>query len=241
MRLKYTIEIGDHLNVNTGIVLTGIGVAIGSTITNPDLYTLELIHHPTSRDLLYVVLAIESPPVGGVSINTVLSAISRVPGVAVISGEGVYLEGPAKGKTRMSQNSYAAFSSQMNSLTWQVAANRDQFRRADAQIQFLPDTPSGSTPVAITVAVTNDVDVINQFSEVSGCRVNITGGTLSATAKLRQGTTLSPAGGPLNITFTNGEATLLIEDTATGTVQLSITDTTGSGLDVTDTATVTLT
>jgi hypothetical protein len=115
----------------------------------------------------------------------------------------------------------------------------DQFRRADAQIQWLPDTPSGPAPVSIRVAVTNDVDVVNQFTRVTECRVNIDGGS-AGNKRIRQGGAISPVDGYLDVVLTNGEAELFVEATSPGTVDLSIIDIAGSGLDVTDTAQATV-
>jgi len=240
MRKAYTIQLGDFFNVTGESALTGIRVAIGSAIPDSDAYHLELVHDTYTRILVYVVfvLTVRTDPA---TLDTVFSSIARVPGVASVSGEGIYKDGPAKGRTQMpSGGAMGGVSAQFGVMQAQFDAIERQFRRADAQIQFLPDTPSGSSPVSIKVAVTNDVNVINQFTEVTGCRVTITGGTLSSSAKIRHGATLSPAGGPIDVTFDSGEATLLIEDAGSGTVELSIVDTKGSGLDVTDTATVTI-
>jgi hypothetical protein len=117
----------------------------------------------------------------------------------------------------------------------------DQFQRADALIQFIgePFAPeAGALEAAVPVEVTDAVAVRNSFSAVRSVQVDITGGTATG-AQIKDGDNLSPVDGSLKIPLPDGQRIITIIATSTGTVDLALTDVSGTGLDVTDTATVT--
>lgn len=125
-----------------------------------------------------------------------------------------------------------------------------QLRLSETQIQFKPDTYAGAAgspgSVDVKIFVTDDSGVQSLFADqavtglpaVTQVTVDITGGT--ATSKtLSAGGQTSPVDGSLVVTLVGGEATVSARGTGAGTVTLGLTDSGGSGLDVSDTATVT--
>ena len=118
---------------------------------------------------------------------------------------------------------------------------RAQFQLNDTQIQFLkePFNPSAGLLVQqVEVAVTDSNGIVATFTNYKTVQVDITGGT-AAGAQVRQGGVLSPVNGSLAVSMVDGLGLCDVIATGTGTVQLFLTDVDGSGLDVTDTATVT--
>lgn len=101
-------------------------------------------------------------------------------------------------------------------------------------IQFDPDVYSGSQGVgqSVTIIVGTSDGVKVPYSDVDEVTVNIAGDTTG-------GATINGGASPQVIAIANGQASITILDGgSTGNVDLSLTDSGGSGLDVSDTATV---
>ena len=119
----------------------------------------------------------------------------------------------------------------------------EQSRRSDFQIQFIGepfDPPATDLTVDVPIEVTNAVGVRDVFTRVERVQVNITGGTAPG-AQLRQGGDLSPIDGSLAVSLVEGRGVVKVTATGFGDVLLSLTDVGASGLDVSETATVTFT
>lgn len=116
----------------------------------------------------------------------------------------------------------------------------DQFRLYEDQIQFIgePYAASTGTPADVTVHVTDDTGNRSLFTVVTQVTVNISGG--GATNKRL---VVNGVAGAVNasavVTLVDGQAELQVTTTSAGTVDLTLTDSGSSGLDVSDTATVT--
>lgn len=118
----------------------------------------------------------------------------------------------------------------------------DQFRLGETQIQFIGepfDPPGGALSDDVPVEVTDSNGIRNTFSEPKQVQVDITAG--SATGKklsTPDGSVVGVVDASIVVRLVDGEVTIRVEASSTGTVILGLTDL-GTGLDVTDTATVT--
>lgn len=107
----------------------------------------------------------------------------------------------------------------------------DQFRLYEVQIQFIDEPYSANVlEVEILLEVTDSKGIRNIFSLINEVTVNITGGT--ATGK-------ELVGGGV-VTLVKGQGKLIVKATSTGKITLDLTDSAGSGLDISNTALITL-
>lgn len=128
----------------------------------------------------------------------------------------------------------------------------EQARLFEAQIQFI-DEPYNPGASELSVEVTVDVTdaeatrmLMSGYSlpgklPINAVQVNITGGT-AVGRRLVAGSTggiVATGGQSMRLSLVEGRGLPLVEADGTGTVLLSLTDVAGTGLDVSDTATVT--
>lgn len=120
----------------------------------------------------------------------------------------------------------------------------DQFQRQDAEIQFDGEPFAAllaDGPFAVPIEVTDGVGVRQAFTKVNIVRVKIVGGSAPG-RELALGSTggvPGPTNQEVDIGLKEGKGDALVKVTGVGTVNLALEDVGASGLDVSDTATVT--
>ena len=124
----------------------------------------------------------------------------------------------------------------------QIHKMADQFRLAEAQIQFIGEPfapPATDLLDDVPVQVTDSNGVRNTFSEKKQVQVDISGGS-AAGKKLStpDGTVVGAVDASIVVDLVDGAVVVRVEASGIGTVTLALTDV-GTGLDVSDTATVT--
>ena len=114
-------------------------------------------------------------------------------------------------------------------------AVRDQFRLAEAQIQYIgePFNPAGGLlEVEVPIEVTDSNGIRSLLSGVTEVTVSITSGTAA-------GKVLGNGNQTQVVALSEGRGVVIVKATSTGTIALDLEDSAGSGLDVSDTALVT--
>lgn len=117
---------------------------------------------------------------------------------------------------------------------------RRQMRRFQAQIQFVgePFTPAAGVRaqvIAIEVADANGVRI--EDSDVAGVRVDVFSGT-ATNRRIRtlDGKVVGAVGASISAPIVDGQVLVVVEADSTGTFTTGLTDSGGTGLNVSDTA-----
>lgn len=240
---KLTVELGDHLELNSEATLRGIRSAISRALVDQKKVTVNVLRDLILDDIDIVTVDIpEIIPDG--EVTSVVTAVARLPGVVRVQRDSLTVAGagrPYPAEPRATPEQKAVISRELNDLRNKITKNATTFDRFATQLQFIDENYSptaGALSFAITLSITDSNGIKIPYTKTASVTLDITGGTAS-NAKLTLGISESAIGGSLVVKLTDGTTPVTVTATSTGTVILGLIDTSGLGFDMTDTATVT--
>lgn len=233
MTVSLTVELGNQDAVSDQAVLTAVNRCLTVSMPSANSYGVAPVRGIDLRLIrLTIVIFVD---LGTQALNSLCQSLARISGVAYVAGENIFFAGPAFGS-----NTVTSTDDSVKGLQIQMSAVIDQLNVLAQQIQFIGEPfnpPAGALSVSFPVEISDSDGKIVGLYPPTWATVRIAGGTAPDPVLTWNGN--QDVAGDLEIQMVNGQAFVTASASADGTIDLEIVDTFGTGLNVSDTATIT--